>query len=57
MWWPGTAATWAEAHNSPGATTTGTAWGTAGGEDGGAQNRDTYLLMANTATYAADACA
>ena len=28
-------------------------WVTAGGEDGGAQNRETYLLLANTADHAA----
>lgn len=54
MWWPGpTAAQWAEAHNSPGATTTGTAWVTASGEDGGATNAETYILIANTAAYGA----
>jgi Tol biopolymer transport system component len=52
MWWPGpTAATWQEAHNSPGATTTGVAWATAAGEDGGAGNAETYLLVTNTADF------
>lgn len=35
MWWPGTPATWNEAHNSPGATASATAWALAEGEDGG----------------------
>lgn len=49
MWWPGTAATWHEAHNSPGAPTTGTAWAVASGQDGGARNVETYVLVANAA--------
>lgn len=54
MWWPGpTANTWQEAHNSPGATSAGTAWAVASGEDGGTLNADTYILVANTATFAA----
>ena len=48
MWWPGPAATWHEAHNSPGATTTGTRWGLAEGEVGGANETETYILIANT---------
>ena len=46
MWWPGpTAATWVEAHNSPGATTTATRWVAAAGHvDVGI---DTYYLLAN----------
>ena len=42
MWWPGpTSATWQEAHNSPGETTTGTRWAIAEGEIGWtAQHRD-----------------
>jgi hypothetical protein len=52
MWWPGpTGANWAEAHNAPGATTTGTLWALADGEQGGARNHDTYVLVANTAAY------
>ncbi|MGE3844123.1 MAG: IPT/TIG domain-containing protein, partial [Vicinamibacterales bacterium] len=53
MWWPGDAGTWREAHNSPGATSTGTAWVVSGAEDGGANNAETYVLMANTASFAA----
>jgi len=49
MWWPGpTAATWHEAHNSPGATMTGTRWALAEGEVGGARSAQTYILVANT---------
>jgi hypothetical protein len=51
MWWPGpTSATWHEAHVAVGATATGTQWAVADGEVGGAQNSDTYLLVANTGT-------
>lgn len=48
MWWPGpTAATWAEAHNSAGLTTTGRRWALAEGEVGGAFGTETYILIAN----------
>ena len=30
MWWPGTAANWTEAHNSPGARESRTMWGVSG---------------------------
>jgi hypothetical protein len=48
MWWPGTAATWHEGHNSAGAPTSGTKWAVADGESGGASAQETYLLVANT---------
>ena len=48
MWWPGNWTTWTEAHNSPGATETGTKWALAEGEVGGTQNATTYVLIANT---------
>ncbi len=35
MWWPGDGTTWHEAHNSAGATETGTRWAVAEGEVGG----------------------
>lgn len=63
MWWPGyRMATpgypfpiiWGEAHNSPGATATGTKWAVADGETGVAGSTLTYLLVANTSVYAAD---
>ena len=62
MWWPGAAAGgdlmpifWGEAHNSPGATQTGTKWAVADGETGVAPvNTVTYYLVANTSNVAAD---
>ncbi len=63
MWWPGGQAAaspgvglfWSEAHNSPGATETGTKWAVADGETGVAPAATaTYYLVANTSSYAAD---
>lgn len=56
MWWPGpTQETWAEAHNSPGATAAGPVWATAGGEVvDGPVNSDTYILVANVSAIDAD---
>ena len=54
MWWPGTAATWHEAHNSAGATTAGTMWALAEGEVDASRNLETYILVANTSTTPAD---
>ena len=53
MWWPGSAATWFESHNSPGATEADTNWALADAEVGGARDTKTYLLVANTSTVAA----
>jgi uncharacterized repeat protein (TIGR01451 family) len=54
MWWPGpTSATWQEAHNSPGETTTGTKWAFAEGEVGGPRDIETYVLIANTSPFPA----
>jgi hypothetical protein len=51
MWWPGpTPATWAEAHNSAGATQAGTVWALADGEE--SSLTDTYVLIANTSATA-----
>jgi hypothetical protein len=50
MWWPQPA--WYEAHNSPGATATGTRWALAEGEVGGADGTQTYILIANTGAAA-----
>lgn len=47
MWWPGTASTWTEAHNSGGVTETGLRWALAEGEVGGPRNQETYVLVAN----------
>ncbi|MGE3844316.1 MAG: hypothetical protein AB7I50_22355, partial [Vicinamibacterales bacterium] len=53
MWWPGPSpANWAEAHNAAGATETGLTWGLADGEQGGARDTETYILVANTSPYA-----
>ncbi len=52
MWWPGpTVASWAEAHNAPGAAATGTKWALADGEQGGPRSTETYLLIANASPY------
>jgi hypothetical protein len=52
MWWPGpTVTTWTEAHVSSGATTTGTSWALAEGEQGGARAVDTYILIANMSDF------
>ncbi len=51
MWWPGpqlTASYWTEAHNSAGATVTGTRWALAEGEVGGPNDTETFILIANT---------
>jgi hypothetical protein len=56
MWWPGpSAGNWTEAHNAAGATETGTKWGLADGEQGGARSNETYILIANTSSYAGTA--
>ena len=53
MWWPGpTAASWTEAHDSFGETTTGTKWAMAEGESGGPDSTQTYVLIANTSDFA-----
>ena len=52
MWWPRDGSAWYEAHNSSGAVQTGTAWALAEGEVGGPANAQTYVLIANTSTYA-----
>jgi hypothetical protein len=58
MWWPSpvmTASFWTEAHNSAGATATGTRWALAEGEVGGAASAETYILIANTSASAGQA--
>jgi hypothetical protein len=55
MWWPGSGDTWHEAHNSAGATSTGTRWAVAEGEVGGPSSVETYLLIANTSLTAGSA--
>jgi glucose/arabinose dehydrogenase len=52
MYWPGPSGDgWMEAHNSAGATDTGTAWTIAGGEQGGPSQAQTYVLIANTSPF------
>lgn len=48
-WWPGAIATWHEAHNSAGSVGPAWCWGLAEGEQGGPGNRQTFILIANTA--------
>ncbi len=48
MYWP---QDWTEASNSPGATSTGTEWVVAGGEQGGTFSAQTYVLIANTSNF------
>lgn len=56
MWWPANAPLgWHEAHNSAGATETGTQWALAEGEVGGEKGQETYVLVANTSTWTATA--
>ena len=53
MYWPGPSyLDWREAHNSPGSTVTGTLWALAEGETGGSRSTETYVLVANTSTFA-----
>jgi len=55
MWWPGpetTPAFWYESHNSPGATSTALRWGIAGGDVGGPDGAETFVLIANATTSA-----
>jgi hypothetical protein len=54
MYWPGTAATWYEAHNSFGSTSVGTKWGLSEGRVGQARGFETYILLANASQTAAD---
>jgi Ca2+-binding RTX toxin-like protein len=54
MYWPGTGAEWYEAHNSFGSTTVGTKWGLAEGRVGFDDAFQTFILLANNSTQAAD---
>jgi uncharacterized protein (DUF1800 family) len=53
MWWPG--GDWREAHNSAGATGTGTVWALAEGEVGGVFKSQTYVLIANASSHTGSA--
>jgi hypothetical protein len=55
MWWPGSADQWTEGHNSFGVTTTGTKWAVAEGESRGPQGTATFILIANTSSFAGQA--
>ena len=52
QYWPHGA--WQEAHNSAGETAAGTTWGLAEGRVGGANNAQTYILVANPGGTAAN---
>ncbi len=54
MYWPGDASSWREGHTSFGMTETHTAWGVAEGRLGGTSEYETYLLVANSDSTAAD---
>ena len=51
MWW-GDASGWYEGHVSAGARGSGTLWAVADGEAGGPTNLATYVLIANTSSFA-----
>jgi VCBS repeat protein len=53
MWWADGG--WFEAHNSPGATSTGTRWLVSEGEVGGPDRDAMYVLLANTSAFAGQA--
>ena len=55
MWWPASGPEWYEAHDSAGATATGTKWAVADGQAGGPASADTFLLIANAALRAGSA--
>jgi hypothetical protein len=57
MWWPSLALVpqWQEGHNSAGAVRAGEKWGLADGEEGGASNQQTFVLVANTSNTAGSA--
>lgn len=54
MYWPGTSASWQEAHNSFGVTSTALRWGLAEGCAGGTRRAETWVLLANPSTSPAD---
>ena len=53
MWWPQSG--WREGHDSTGATSSGTTWVLADGEEGGPRNVSTWVLIANTSTWPGEA--
>jgi autotransporter-associated beta strand protein len=50
QYWPLSADSWTEAHNSFGVTEPGTKWGLAEGRAGGPESYQTYILLANAGT-------
>jgi autotransporter-associated beta strand protein len=54
MYWPGDALPFGEGHNSAGVVTTATHWGLAEGRVGGPRQFQTYVLLANPETTAAE---
>ena len=54
MYWSGASSDWFEAHNSFGVTALGTKWGLAEGKVGGARNYETYILLSNGNSTAAN---
>ena len=54
MYWPGPPSTWAEAHNSFGSTFVSAKWGLAEGRVGMDHGFETYILLANPNTTAAN---
>jgi Ca2+-binding RTX toxin-like protein len=54
MYWPGPPSTWAEAHNSFGSTFVSAKWGLAEGRVGMNHGFETYILLANPNTTAAN---
>jgi hypothetical protein len=54
MWWPGDGAAWEEGHSSAGLVEAGARWAIADGEEGGARDARTYILVANTSDATAD---
>jgi hypothetical protein len=55
QYWPGAPHSWDEAHNSFGTVSLGTKWGLAEGRVGGANNYQTYILLANPGSTPANA--
>jgi hypothetical protein len=54
MYWPGVPGPWHGGNNSVGITTLGTRWALAEGEVGGADGAETFVLLANPGTAAAN---
>lgn len=54
MWWPARSR-WYEGHLATASPAAGTRWALAEGEDGGADNTHTYVLIANTSAFAGSA--